>query len=102
MRFIPTIQDRKLQELLCRTLPPPRRFPSAISRPPASAASRSRAPASTDLGERGSSGCWLTWLGEPGRGAKERSFPPCVCDPKCIRWGSSRPVLDGKSPVPAV
>lgn len=76
MRFIPTIQDRKLQELLCCSPPPPR-FPSAISRPPASAASCSRVPALMNFGEGGSPGHQLTWLGEPGRGAKEFG-PQCV------------------------
>lgn len=79
MRFIPTIQDRKLQELLCRSPPPPR-FPSAISRLPALAASRSRVPASMGLGEGGRPDSCLTWLEEPRCRAKER-----VLNPVCVR-----------------
>lgn len=80
MRFIPTIQDRKLQELLCRSPPPPR-FPSAISRLPALVASRSRVPASMGWGKGGRPGCCLTWREEPGCRAKGRALSPvCVCD----------------------
>lgn len=82
MRFIPTIQDRKLQELLCRSPPPPC-FPSAISRLPALAASRSRVPASMALGEGGRPGSCLTWLEEPGCREKERVLNR-VCDPSGI------------------
>lgn len=79
MRFIPTIQDRKLQELLCRFPPtPPALLPQCHF--PSSSIGCLLLPGacSNEFGGRGKPMSSANLVREAWRGGKGKEFAPCM------------------------